>query len=78
GIIPGYGGTQRLARLVGWGKAAEMVVTGDMVTANEALQIGLVNRVVERGEAVIAAREMAATICTKSQAAVKIALQALR
>ncbi|HEY6552366.1 MAG TPA: enoyl-CoA hydratase-related protein [Vicinamibacteria bacterium] len=48
GIMCGYGGTQRLARLVGKGRALEMLLTGDMVDAQEALRIGLVNRVVPR------------------------------
>lgn len=47
GLIPGYGGTQRLPRLVGEGRAMDMVMTGRMVDAEEALQIGLINRVVE-------------------------------
>lgn len=48
GIIPGYGGTQRLTQLVGRGKALELMMTGDMVTAQQALSIGLVNHVVPR------------------------------
>ena len=48
GLIPGYGGTQRLPRLVGEGRAMDMVMTGRMVDAEEALQIGLINRIVER------------------------------
>lgn len=50
GILPGYGGTQRLTLLVGKGKAFEMIMTGDMVTAEHALQIGLVNYVVPQSE----------------------------
>jgi len=49
-IIPGYGGTQRLARLVGAGKAKELMMTGDIISAQEALSIGLVNRVVPHSE----------------------------
>ncbi len=78
GVIPGYGGTQRLARVVGWGKAAEMILTGDMVDAAEAHRIGLANRVVARGEALATALTMAATIRGKGQPAVRLALQALR
>lgn len=78
GVIPGYGGTQRLARVIGPGMAAEMILTGNMVDAAEAHRIGLVNRVVPRGEAMTSAREMAATIVSKGQPAVRLALQALR
>jgi enoyl-CoA hydratase len=59
GITPGYGGTQRLTRLVGRGRALQLLLTGEMVDANEAARIGLVNRVVPTGEqAVDAARAM--------------------
>ena len=72
GIIPGYGGTQRLPRLVGKGIAAQLLLTGDMISAEDALRIGLVNRVVapgnEREEALAFGRKIAA----KSAYAVKI------
>jgi enoyl-CoA hydratase len=59
GITPGYGGTQRLTRLVGRGRALQLLLTGEMIDANEAYRIGLVNRVVPTGEqAVEAARAM--------------------
>ena len=59
GIIPGYGGTQRLTRLVGRGRALQLLLTGEMIDAGEALRIGLVNRVVPTGDqAVEAARAM--------------------
>jgi enoyl-CoA hydratase len=59
GIIPGYGGTQRLTRLVGRGRALQLLLTGEMIDAAEALRIGLVNRVVGPGESVVdAARAM--------------------
>ena len=61
GITPGYGGTQRLTRLVGRGRALQLLLTGEMIDANEAYRIGLVNRVVPTGDqAVEAARAMTA------------------
>ena len=77
GIIPGYGGTQRLPRVVGPGCAAEMILTGNAMDAQEALRIGLVNRVVPHAELLATAREMAKTIASKGQVAVRLALQAL-
>lgn len=59
GVIPGYGGTQRLTRLVGRGRALQLLLTGEMIDAAEAFRIGLVNRVVAAGESVVdAARTM--------------------
>lgn len=59
GIIPGAGGTQRLSRLVGKGKAKELIFTARKVNASEALEMGLVNQVVKQGEVLLAARELA-------------------
>src|SRR5436190_419897 len=56
GLVPGYGGTQRLARIVGKGRALELLLSGDRITAQEAYRIGLVNRVVPAGELMAAAR----------------------
>ena len=78
GIIPGYGGTQRLARLVGVGRAIEMILTGEPVSAQEALRIGLANRVVPQSELMTAALELAGKIASKGQVAVRLALQAAR
>ena len=78
GIIPGYGGTQRLARLVGSGRALELVLTGRKIKAAEAERIGLVNRVVPAGEAVGAARALAGEILANGPLAVAYALQAVR
>jgi enoyl-CoA hydratase len=58
GLIPGYGGTQRLARLVGKGRALQLLLTGEMIDANEAYRIGLVNRVVPAAELIAAATTM--------------------
>ena len=77
GIIPGYGGTQRLARLVGKGKAKELIFTGDMVDAAEALRIGLVEKVVPPTELMKTAEEMAAKIISKGPLAIKAAKRAI-
>jgi enoyl-CoA hydratase len=77
GIIPGYGGTQRLARMVGKAKAAEMILTGVQVDAQEALRIGLVNRVVAHADLIAQATFMAKSIASMSQIAIHLALQAL-
>ena len=66
GIIPGFGGTQRLARLVGMGRAKEMIFACQNIDAAEAYRIGLVNKVVEPEELLNSAKEMMATILTKS------------
>lgn len=77
GIIPGYGGTQRLPRLIGKGRAMEMILTGDPIDAAEALRIGLVNKIVDRNAVLEASRELLDTILTKSPAAVASALHAV-
>ena len=78
GIIPGYGGTQRLPRLVGLGRALEMILTGGRVKADEAERIGLVNRVVPRAEVMGAAIAMAQSILKNGPLAVSAALEAVR
>lgn len=70
GIIPGYGGTQRLVRLIGRSKATELLLTGDMITADEALQLGLVNHVVSPDELLTKAQEILNKIAQKSPLAV--------
>lgn len=70
GLIPGFGGTQRLTKLVGSGKAFELMMTGDMIKAPDALQIGLVNHVVPQEELIEKAESIAKKILTRSPLAV--------
>ena len=77
GIIPGYGGTQRLARLVGAGRALELILTGEPIDAREAHRIGLVNRVVPQAELPGATEAMARVLLTRGPLALRLALQAV-
>jgi enoyl-CoA hydratase len=77
GIIPGYGGTQRLARIVGRGRALEILLTGDMLTAQEAHRLGLVNRVIPAAELMAEAKKLAATLAAKAPIAVRYILEAV-
>jgi enoyl-CoA hydratase len=77
GILPGFGGTQRLPRLVGKGRALEIILTGEMIDAREALRIGLVNRVVPQGELLDEARQLARKIAAKGLVAVKLCKEAV-
>ena len=77
GIIPGYGGTQRLARLVRKGVALELLLTGRHITAAEALQIGLVNRVVPAANLLPEAKALAAELALKAPIAVQYILEAV-
>ncbi len=70
GIIPGYGGTQRLIQYIGKGKALELLMTADMIDAAEAQRLGLANAVVPAGEAVAKAREMLEKIAGKAPLAI--------
>ena len=77
GVIPGYGGTQRLARLIGKGRAMEMILTGAQVDAQEALRIGLVNKVVNPSELLSRTQYMAQVIASMGQVAIRAALEAV-
>ena len=77
GIIPGYGGTQRLARIVGRGRALEILLTGDMLTAQEAHRLGLVNRVFPAADLMTEAKKLAATLAAKAPIAVRYILEAV-
>ncbi len=77
GIIPGYGGTVRLARLVGLGRAAELILTGDMIDGKRAAEIGLANAVVPHGELMDRAGKVAGRIAANAPVAVRMALASL-
>ena len=77
GILPGYGGSQRMARLCGKGIAHEVCLTGEMITAEEAQRIGLVNRVYEPAELLPAAEAMAKKIIEQAPLAVKYCMEAI-
>lgn len=77
GLIPGYGGTQRLARLVGKGRALEIILTGDMVIAEQAFQIGLVNKVVPPEELLTVCKNIAKKMMNNSPIAIKYAIEAV-
>ena len=77
GLMPAYGGTQRLPRLVGPAKAREMIFTGSLVPAADALRIGLVNKTVPAGQELRAARDLAHTIAQRAPKAVAAAKRAM-
>jgi len=78
GIIPGYGGTQRLARAINSARALEMILSGDMVSAEEALSIGLVNKVFSSAELLTKTLELAEKISSKGQQSIRFALKAVK
>ena len=77
GIIPGYAGSQRLPRLVGKGRALEILLTGDMVNATRAYEIGLVNRVVPAADLLSEAKKLAATLASKAPLATRYIIEAV-
>lgn len=78
GVIPGFGGTQRLPRIVGPSKATELILAGENITAEEALRIGLVNRVVPLPELVAHTQTLASMIVERGSVAIQSALRAIR
>ena len=78
GIIPGYGGSQRLARIVGEGRAMQLCLTAEQIDAAEAYRIGLVNKVVPAGQALPAAKEMAKAILANGPVACRYVIEAVR
>ena len=77
GLIPGYAGTQRLTRIVGRGRALELLLTGDQVTAQEAHRLGLVNRVVPAADLMAEAKKLAAALAAKAPVAIRYILEAV-
>lgn len=77
GLLPGYGGTQRLTRLVGKGRALQLLLTGEMIDAQEAYRIGLVNRVVPAGELIGAAQAMMQQILANGPLAIAACIEAV-
>lgn len=77
GIIPAAGGTQRLPKIVGLGRAKELVLTGWIIDADECYRIGLINRIVEDADVLLQALKLASTICKKGPMAIRVAKQAL-
>lgn len=77
GLIPGYGGTQRLSHLVGKGKAMEMILSADMINAEEAFRTGLINHIVEPEQLLQKAEEVLKKIMTRSPFAVGCAIRAV-
>ena len=78
GVLPGYGGSQRLARLCGKGTAQELILTGDMISAEEALRIGLVNHVTEAADLLATAESIARKIIANAPLAVKYSMEAIQ
>jgi enoyl-CoA hydratase len=78
GLIPGGGGTQRLARLVGAGQAFRLIYSGEMIAADEALRIGLVEEVVAPDQLMPRARQIAASIAAKSPVAIRLIKEAIQ
>lgn len=77
GIIPGWGGTQRLPRLIGVSRAKELMFTGEMIGAQRALEIGLVDQVCEQSELYSRTQELAQTIASKPQTAIRLIKEAV-
>jgi enoyl-CoA hydratase len=77
GLLPGYGGTQRLARLIGKGRATQLLLTGEMIDAAEAYRIGLVNKIVAADALMNEARTMMKTILANGPLAVALCIEAI-
>jgi enoyl-CoA hydratase len=77
GLIPGYGGTQRLTRFIGKGRAMELLMTGDLIDANEAYRIGLVNKVVPQADLLNECKKILSKISSKAPLAIEYTIEAV-
>jgi len=77
GIMPGFGGSQRLPRLIGTSKALELILTGKSISADEAMSWGIISKVVPEGESLSAAKEMMKEILTKAPVSIKMSIEAV-
>ncbi len=77
GVTPGFGGTQRLPRLIGKGRALQLILTGDVIDAQEAYRIGLVNEIVEPGRLIPRAEEILQKIAANAPLAVRFSIEAV-
>ena len=77
GFIPGWGGTQRLPRQLPWAIASQICLTGDPITAEEALRYGLINQIVPANEVLAASQKLAATLCERGPLAIKAGKRAM-
>lgn len=77
GLIPGFGGTQRLSRIIGKGRAIEMILSGGLIDAAEAYRIGLANRIVPEDDLLDTAKKLLSTIISKGRVAVELAIEAI-
>ena len=77
GVVPGFGGTQRLPRLIGKGQANELLFTGNIIDSKEAMRIGLVNRLYSQEDLLVACGKIAKTICLKGPLAVRLCKEAV-
>ncbi|BDA79693.1 crotonase [Leptospira kobayashii] len=78
GLIPGFGGSQRLPRLIGVGRASELIFSGDMITADEGYRLGIINKIIAPEELIAESEKLISTILTRGPLAIKAAKSAIR
>ncbi|TGN10364.1 enoyl-CoA hydratase/isomerase family protein [Leptospira ilyithenensis] len=78
GLIPGFGGSQRLPRLIGVGRASELIFSGDMITADEGYRLGIINKIIAPEDLIAESEKLISTILTRGPLAIKAAKSAIR